>query len=444
MPQPSAALRPSLVLLALLLTCLTSCLRPPEEDANRILFSFWGSVQQQRAEEELIDSFREAHPEIQVDMMVIGARYAEKIQAMFVGGVAPDVVMVNLINYDEWSARGVLLELTDEFKALDAESEILPIPRRAVQRGEQFFGIPINAHGMVSFYNEDALRAAGVELPAEGISWEFLEEVAPRLSRRAGDSDAPTDYLMLMPPPPIIFWQHGVELFDDLFHPTRVTVNVPEAHAAIELLRRFRQSGFAVPPEVASDEGTFQLFRDGRVAFYFNGRWMTPDFDGRTDFSWDILPMPHGPASNITQHGGTVLAIWKNSRRTEAAKKFVRFYASRRGAEIAMHWQRNVPVYEEAAYGEEFLSLRPPESMIHFSDTMREGASLFNLYAPGAQEVTRIFYSHIERALSSPHLPPEEIVAGMEYDLQRWLLRMQRQGIFQKPEAVAAHSEPSP
>ncbi len=425
-------------LLALALVALTGCRRPPEEDAKRIQFAFWGSVQQQRAEEELIDRFHEAHPEIEVDVMVIGSRYAEVIQAMIIGGVAPDVFMVNLINYDEWSSRGVLEDLTGKFLSVDEEAEVLPIPRRAVERDGRFFGIPINAHGMVTFYNRDALDAAGIELPPEGINWEFLEEMAPRLSRRAGRTDAPTDFLMLMPPPPILFWQHGVEFFDDLTHPTEVTVNVPEAIEAIGLLRRFRESGYSVPPDIASDEGTYQLFRDGRVAFYFNGRWMTPEFAGRTDFDWDIRPFPGGPVSNITQHGGTVLAIWKDSPRKEAARKFLRFYASERGARISMQWQRNVPIFDELAYGDDFLDLRPPESMVHFSDTMQEGASQYNLYAPGGQEVTRIFYNHIERALADPDIPAEEILAGMEYDLERWLQRMQRRGIFESPAETPA------
>lgn len=426
--MPIFVFAPILIAAAFLL--LNGCLRPPEEDAKRIQFSFWGSVQQQRAEEELIAAFREAHPDIEVDVLAIGSRYPEKIQAMFVGGVAPDVVMVNLFVYDEWASRGVLLDLTDDFKKIDEESEILPIPRRAVEREGRMFGVPINAHGMTTFYNRDALRAAGVELPEEGFTWEFLEEIAPRLSRRRGDPDAPTDYLMLMPHPAIIFWQHGVQFFDDLFNPTAVTVNTPEAAEAIELLRRFRRNGYAVPPEIESDEGTFQLFRDGRVAFYFNGRWLTPEFAGNTDFEWDVAPMPSGPVSNITQHGGTVLSIWADSPRKEAARKFLRFYASHRGAEIAMHWQRNVPIFRELAYGDEFLDLRPPENMVHFSETMEDGASQFPMYAPGVQEVTRIFTTHIERALSRPDLPAATILTGMEYDLNRWLNRMRSRGFF--------------
>ncbi len=408
----------------------SGCTRPPEADANRIQFSIWGSVQQQKAEEEMLLAFQEEYPDISVDLLVIGSRYPEKIQAMFVGNVAPDVVMVNLNQYDEWSVRGVLEDLTEDFHILNEESEFLPIPRRVVERDGRIFGLPINAHGQATFYNQDALRAANIEIPEEGLTWDFLEEIAPRLSARHGDPDAPTDYVMLMPGANIIFWQFGAQLFDDLYHPTRVTVNTPEAVEALDFIRRVRSSGLAVPPEVAADQGTFQLFRDGRVAFYFNGRWMTPEFAGRTAFEWDVLPMPAGPVSNITAHGGTVLAVWKNSPRKEVARKFVRFYASPKGNRISMHWMRNVPTFREVAYGEEFFALHPPENLRVFSETMEDGAAQFNLYAPGVAEVGRLLDARVQQALSRPDIPTETVIAGLEIDLERWLQRMKTRGVL--------------
>lgn len=410
-----------------IITCVLTggCVRPAEEDENRILFSFWGSVQQQRAEEEIIRAFREENPDIHVDIMVIGARYHEKVQAMMIGNVAPDVVMIEMTLYDEWASRGVLLDLSEEFHRLHEESTYLPIPQQAFAREGGVFALPVNCHGLVTFCNLDAFERAGIEIPDDGLTWEFLLEVGAGLARRAGNSDALTDYALMMPPAITLFWQHGVSLFDDLYNPTEVTVNQPGALQAIRLMRRLQETRLAVPPEVVADEGTYQLFRDGRVALFFNGRWMTPEIAGRTDFRWDVVPFPGGPASNITFHGGTALGVWKESRRQEAARRFVDFYTSRKGAEIAMHFQRIVPVFAESAYGEEFLGLRPPESMHHFSDTMQENASLTTLYAPGSQEVTRIFNGRMEQALSEPHIPAEEIIAGLETELKRWLMRMQ-------------------
>jgi multiple sugar transport system substrate-binding protein len=191
-------------------------------------------------------------------------------------------------------------------------------------------------------------------------------------------------------------------------------------------MRRINARGVAVPPDMTGDQGTYQLFRDGKVAFYFDGRWRTPDFAGRTGFTWDVAPVPAGPVKRITQHGGTGLAVWRKSPQPAAAREFLRFYASPRGARLAMQAGRYVPVFRELAFGREFLSLRPPDSIVRFSETMEAGASTTLLYAPGGQEVADVFGGRMQQVLSQPDLPATKILAGLEADLNRWLAKSTR------------------
>jgi len=401
-----------------------------ESGQIRIQFSIWGSVEQMAVEREIVADFEAAYPGIKVDLLPVGARYNEKIQAMMVGRVAPDVLMVEMTQYFEWASRGVLLDVTTLLEALAEETPLMPVPHRAFLHRGRAFAIPVNCHGPVMFYNRDVLDAADIRLPpAEELTWEWIESVSPHLSRRAGTPDAPTDYALILPSPMVLLWAWGASLFDNSSEPTRVTVHSPEAAGALEFIRRMIRRQYAVPPDIAADQGTFQLFRDGRIAFYFDGRWRTPDFAGQTDFNWDVVPMPAGPARRITQHGGTGLAIAEQSRHPEAAKTFLRFYASRSGAERVMRGGRNVPVYRELAFGDEFLSLRPPESMRHFAETMEAGASETLLYAPGSSEVASIVFGRVEQAIARRGLPLEHILSGMEQELNRWLSR--------QPEACA-------
>jgi ABC-type glycerol-3-phosphate transport system substrate-binding protein len=209
-----------------------------------------------------------------------------------------------------------------------------------------------------------------------------------------------------------------------------VTVRTPETRAVLEYLRKLHGSGYAVPPDVSSDQGTYQLFRDGKVAIHFDGRWRTPDFAGKTGFSWDVLPMPAGPSGQVTQHGGTGLAVSKDSRQADAARKFVRFYASEKGAALAAAGGRNVPVYRKMAFGEDFLALRPPENIRVFAETMEAGQSRLSVYCAGASQVRDIFGARVEQALSEPKRPADEIVKGLEEDLTRWLARQKKKGLL--------------
>jgi len=408
---------------------LTACTRP-EDKENTITYSFWGSIEQQKTEQAVIHAFEAANPDVRVIAQPIPPpiqRYNDKLQAMFVGQVAPDVVMIEVSRYDEWLARGVLEDVTAEVEDLSNRYELMPGVRRAFARDGRFFASPVNAHGYVTHFNAEALAAAGVMLP-DDLSWAWLEEVAPRLSRRAGATSAVTDYAFQLPYPTMMLWAFGGALFDDLFHPTRATVATPEAAAAVRCMRRLLATGAVLPPDIgslASDVGTYQLFRDGRVAFFFNGRWSTPDFLRIRDFHWDVRPLPRGPAGRVSQHGGTLLGVWSGSRHKALAKRFVRFYSSPEGLAIVLPGRRYVPVYRRLAYGPEFLALTPPQALTVFSDTMEAGAALNYLYAPGYGEVKRIFDEAMEKAILRPDIPAEAILSALEQKLNRWLQRSQ-------------------
>lgn len=415
------------LLLASILLC---CGCVPQRDGGVLLrFAFWGSNEQQEIEQRIVKAFEEKNPGVHVELVPIGyARYAEKMQAMMVGRIAPDVLMVDMHQYLEWAARGALLDLTKDVEALTADNPLMPLPAMAFNDDGRFFAMPVNCNGYAMYCNLDALKKAGVS-PDELRTWADVQRVAPRLSRRAGNPDAPTDYAMLMPPPLIALWAYGGQIFDNLANPTKVTVNSPETRAALEFLRSVNQSGSAVPPDVSADQGTYQLFRDGKVALYFDGRWRTPDFDGKTDFAWDVVPVPAGPAGQVTLHGGTGMAVSKDSRHKEVARKFVRFYASQ-GLAIGSAGGRLVPVYREAAYGEEFLKLRPPENIQVFAETMEADKSRLAAYTAGASQVRDIFGARVEQALSERKRPIDDIVQGLEDDLNRWLKRQKQKGLL--------------
>jgi len=404
----------------------TGCTRP-EESANTITYSFWGTVEQHKTELAVIRAFEAANPGMRVIPQPFpgsNSRYNDKLQAMIVGQVAPDVIMVEASRYDEWWSRGVLADVTEDVESLAREYELMPVVRRAYARDGRFYAAPVNVHGYATYFNRNALEAAGIELPADGVTWEWLLEVAPRLSRRAGRADAPTDYALQLPLPTMVFWAFGGTLFDDLHRPTRATVNTPGGVAAVDYMRRAMASGAVLPPEIgamAADHGTYQLFRDGRIAFFFSGRFVTPDFLGIKDFSWDVCPMPRGPAGPASQHGGTLLGLWTGSRNPELARRFIRFYASVEGTRLVMAGRRYVPVYRQLAYGPEFLALTPPQSLEVFSRTMEAGASLNYVYAPGYGEVKRLFDAAMERAMVRPDLPAEQILGDLERELNRWI-----------------------
>lgn len=420
-------------LAAALVLCLllTACVRPKDE-FTRIQFAFFGSVEQMRLEQAIVAEFERTHPEIKVDMLRVGARYSEKITAAIVGRTAPDVMMMSIEYYYDWAARGVLLDLTDELTALEQADPLMPVPQRASFLRDRAYALPINVHAPCLFYNKDLLRRAGVELPPEGVSWAWIETVAPLLARRTGNAQAPADFVMINPDGLVLLTAFAARCFDDPAKPTKVVIDSPEARAAMDYARRMGDAGAFIRGADASDASNpqlgVQLFRDQRVAFHINGRWEVPNIAGRVNFEWGVLPAPAGPRGGTGFHYGTFIGVSAQTKQVEAAKQLARFYASRTAAEIAMKGGRTVPVARSLAYSPEFLELAPEGVNRAFAGTMETGRSTQMLYAPGMQEARRIFYSRFEQLTAEPATPVPVILDLLRGDLARWLEREKLKG----------------
>ncbi len=444
---PGRRLRRGLGALAVGAVLLAGCVVREDESAVRIEFSIWGTPAQEEVERQIVRAFERSQLRIRVDVLPVGsARYQEKLQAMMVGGIAPDVMLVNHQEYDDWRARGQLADLTALQRQIRARLTLMPGPRRLFERDGRFFALPVNGHGFVTFVNLDAFAAAGIAVPPEGFTWKQIEAFGPRLSRKAGNPRALTDYALVMPG---YTWPLLAELggafFDDPYHPTRPAIDSPEGAAWIAWLRRLDDSGWCAPNAlIPPDLVTYDLFRDRRVALYFIGRWQVPDLVGATDFRWDVRPFPAGPRGRITWHGGTAIAVSAHARHPEAARAFARFYADRAGAEIAVRGGRYVPVYAEIAERPAFLDLRPPDSPQVFVDTMQEGAASAWLYAPGVQEVWDLVRNRTEQALANRRLSDRDVVRLIAADLARWLEHERRQGLLPEARAAAVPAAPPP
>src|SRR5258708_9553889 len=421
-PKPSALHIPSemvnwrFIPLIAAVVLLGGCLKP-RGNVTWLRFSIWGSIDQQKAEREIVRRFEAEHPDIKVEILSLGTRYAEKIQAMMVGDIAPDLILVNVTNYCDWARRARLRDVTSEVAAIEKESPMMPLPRQAFRIDGHFYGMPVSCHGYVAYCNLDAFKKAGVYMPPGGLTWEWLEQVGPKFAGRLGQPNAPTEYLMMMPDAFTLLSCFGGTLLDDPYHPTRPTVDSVETRAAMTYLRRMVKSGLALPwiygADPANPDFPAQLFRQGRLAIHFSGRWDTPKFKDKVAFNWDVLPMPAGPAGSIAAHGGSVLSINPKTREKKAALTFLHFYASRTGSELGMEGGRVVPVFRDVAFGKKFLSLRPPASMRVFSETMENGSSRFIVYAPGAEELLRLFWGRMEQVTSEPDLPLDTIVHSL-------------------------------
>ena len=427
-PHPVAALLLAAALLA-------GCTKPPEPGRTPLHVSVFGSAHTLQAEFAVFAAFRAAHPEIDLRVHAISSHYTHKIQTMMVGRVEPDVMLVELVQYHEWAARGRLADVSDLVREIQARWPLLPKARDAFEVGGRFMAVPLTAQGLCTYVNLDAFAAAGVALPPEGdFTWDWLECVAPRLARRAGAQTATADYLMAIPDPLLLIYAEGGRVFDDSRRPTRATADTPEVRAAFARLRRLVATGALLSPSATVDQSNsqlpLQLFRDGKVALHFSGRWDIRNLGDDARFKWTLLPVPRGPAGVVSFHRASGLAISSRTPHRAAAETFVRFYFSPENMERVIRGGRLVPAWQPLAYGASIAAQPPAGRLEIIARTMEQGGGEFPLYGPGSEAVLFELNQTFEQFFVRPDLDEGALARDLDATLDRWLARQKRKGLL--------------
>jgi len=404
---------------------LTSCV-PREDQQIRLRAAFWSPP---GVEEEIARRFEAQHPGVKVELLITGGRYAENLQSMIVAGNEPDLLMAQDVFFHDWAARGVFLDLTDFVKELQAADPFMPAPFEVFAWKDRSYVIPTDCNAEVTYGNLAAAEYAGVKFPWPAFTWEELEALGSKLTRRA-NPESPTEFLCALPPEQYFFSAFGARCVDDLWHPQQVVVDSPITRAAIDYWRRMHQRGWAVPRSTVLDQGESEMFRDGRIAFIFWGRSSTKFIRVNPALRWDAAPVPNGPVKNGAPHMTTALGISRRTRHPELAREYLKFYVSDRAAEVPIKAGQIVPARRRQATGPLFLEAKPPASMQSFVTPMESGGLTNLVYCPGRLELEEIVRKRFEQSLAEPTLPVEEIVRALDADVRAWLAKMKEKGLL--------------
>ncbi len=416
-----------LVALPVAVCCGCSIERVAEHDSNvTIHFSIWGTPQQVLTEQDVVADFEKAHPGIDVEIVHIAARYNDKILTMMAGGLAPDVMMVEITPYPQFAAKGALLELTQyiERDGLDMD-DFYPLSVRAFSHDGRLYCLPRDISGQALYYNKSMFEQAGLAYPTEEWTWEDFRDACEVLTRDTNGDGIIDQYGALLTLPHALIWSSGGDFFDDPAHPTRCTLTEPAALEGMRWFAQLYEDGIVVPPEVRQDEGYYQMFATGRIGMYFDGRWRTPDFVGIDTFDWDVCIVPQGRKGRFTLHGGTAYAISAETRHPEEAWQLVRFYCSAPGVTRAIESGRTTPVVKSIALSPVFLDWRPPENMMAFVKTMEHGRR--PSYFTRNDEVTTVLDTEIQR-LTIGEATADETCETLKRELEEILDEWAKEG----------------
>ena len=286
--------------------------RDPAQGRDQVLtVLYWGDPTEQEIVAEQIARFEADFEDVKVVPIHAGfGEFDAKLKTMLAAGEPPDVFYLKTGQLADFASLG-LIEAWDERLAADPPAwvgDVYPqlldafrydVERQVAGRGE-LYGLPKDFTTVGMYVNADLFRRAGVEVPYGGWTWQEFEAAAGQIADLpdVGGREVYGAHFTLWPDTlHALIWNFGGDVFakkpDGTPDFTTVTLDSPEAQAALEYVRRLRSEGVAYNAfGLARDGGT--EFLTGRVGITGPlGRWMTPQYRANVEgFEWDFVPMP--------------------------------------------------------------------------------------------------------------------------------------------------------
>ena len=341
----------------------------PTEPAE-IRFQLSGDPEEVVVYESLVKSFEKEFPEIDVKMVPVTEKddHLLKLSKDFSAGDPPEVFLVNFREYSQFVVRGALEPVGPHLEDLGVSlDDYYEQPIEAFTYDGELQCMPQNISSLVVYVNLELFKAAGVDLPEEGWSWEDFRDTAAALTQGdvRGVGIEPT--LIRLAP---FVWSNGGEIVDDPENPTRLTFDDPAAREALEFFISLVRDDQVVPTEeeVAANEDLETMFAAGKLGMLLSSRRDTPEFREVGDLKWDVAPLPVAQEPAGILHSDAY-CVSKENDDLDATLEFVRFATGERGETVTALGGRTVPSLESVANSGAFLNpAEPPKSSKVFLD----------------------------------------------------------------------------
>jgi multiple sugar transport system substrate-binding protein len=152
-------------------------------------YAWWGNPDRATRTEDAVALFEKRHPDIEVQTSFAGYdAYKQKLATQAAGGDAPDVMQLDYRQIDQYASAGVLLDLGKHnvLRAGDIDQGLLAT---GVVGGGQY-AIPQGRGTETVVYDAKQWKAAGVETPQKGWTWEEWADAMRALARATGKAGA--------------------------------------------------------------------------------------------------------------------------------------------------------------------------------------------------------------------------------------------------------------
>jgi multiple sugar transport system substrate-binding protein len=326
---------------------------------------------------QIVDEFNKSQQDIHITKSTLtwGEPFYTKIHTAVVSGETPDVMTYHLSHFATGIMSKDLRPLTTEelaqagLKASDFQQSLVDRSlalSKEYGQSDQLFGVPLDIHTLVLYYNKTALQKAGL-LGADGKPT-GLENVES-FTKMLAEAKAKTKLLPIAwstnSADPASCWRLWFTLFKqqngEFVKDGKLSFDdvAKQGIKAMQLIADWSKEGFV--PKNTTYPAMVALFTAGRSVFMINGNWEVPTLvdlqkQGKLPFEYGIVAFPKLLDNQDTWADSHQFAIPNNMKKpaspekVAAALKFVAYVVKQLTWTGGGHLAAYLPLQESEAY----------------------------------------------------------------------------------------------
>lgn len=240
----------------------------------------------------MVEEFNTAHPHIEIEVSgVTWDDYYNRLLTSVAGGIGPDVAIMHTTHVPAYANQGMLTPLDAELDKRNIDTDdYVEGPWTALQYEGKQYGIPLDVHPWVLFYNKTILA----ELDLLNADGDFTAPTNPADFRSLIDTLQEAGHYSLSAEYAggggwrgwfALLKQAGGELFSG----NEVLVN---GEIGKETLTWWSSIPLDYPELVVEYDESVALFAEGDAALHYNGVWATGYYEQIEGLDFGVIPFP--------------------------------------------------------------------------------------------------------------------------------------------------------
>jgi multiple sugar transport system substrate-binding protein len=326
---------------------------------------------------QIVDDFNKSQQDVHVTKSTLtwGEPFYTKVHTAVVSGETPDVMTYHLSHFATGITSKDLRPIATEelaqagLKTSDFQQSLVErsvAVSKEYGQTDQLFGVPLDIHTLVLYYNKTALKKAGL-LDSNGKPTGL--DTAESFTKMLAEAKAKTKLLPIAwstnSADPASCWRLWYTLFKqqngEFVKDSKLTFDdvTNQGSKAMQLIADCSKQGFL--PKNTTYPAMVALFTAGRSVFMINGNWEVPTLvdlqkQGKLPFEYGIAPFPKLFENQDTWADSHQFAIPNNTKKPPSpekvavALKFVTFVVKQLTWAGGGHIPAYLPVQESGAY----------------------------------------------------------------------------------------------